>query len=217
MGEGKAFAMSQPYSRWEVDEIIGQELYRNLLIAIICVLIVTLVFIADFRACMFVFLCVVLNLVNVIGYMHFWGLTIDIVVSSNILISVGLCVDFSAHVAHAFMHQRGGNADDRMVSTLKSIGPAVLNGGISTLLAVSMLANSESHVFISYFKIFFLMIVFGLYFGLVLLPVLLSLFGAEPNPKGNIDEDEMQAGNVELDKEAMKSLVKDTNELKSIS
>ena len=104
--EGKAFAMSQPYSRWEVDEIIGQELYRNLLIAIICVLIVTLVFIADFRACMFVFLCVVLNLVNVIGYMHFWGLTIDIVVSSNILISVGLCVDFSAHVAHAFMHQR---------------------------------------------------------------------------------------------------------------
>ena len=93
-------------SRWEVDEIIGQELYRNLLIAIICVLIATLVFIADLRACMFVFLCVVLNLVNVIGYMHFWGLTIDIVVSSNILISVGLCVDFSAHVAHAFMHQR---------------------------------------------------------------------------------------------------------------
>ena len=61
------------------------------------------------------------------------------------------------------------------------------------------------------------MIVFGLYFGLVLLPVLLSLFGAEPNPKGNIDEDEMHASNVELDKEAMKSLVKDTNELNSIS
>ena len=69
----------------------------------------------------------------------------------------------------------------------------------------------------SFFQIFFLMIVFGLYFGLVLLPVLLSLFGAEPNPKGNIDEDEMQAGNVELDKEAMKSLVKDNNELNSIS
>ena len=60
------------------------------------------------------------------------------------------------------------------------------------------------------------MIVFGLYFGLVLLPVLLSLFGAEPNPKGNIDEDEMQASNVELDKEAMKSLVAD-NEQNSIS
>ena len=60
------------------------------------------------------------------------------------------------------------------------------------------------------------MIVFGLYFGLVLLPVLLSLFGAEPNPKGNIEEDEMQASNVELDKEAMKSLVSD-NEQNSIS
>ena len=60
------------------------------------------------------------------------------------------------------------------------------------------------------------MIVFGLFFGLVFLPVLLSLFGAEPNPKGNIDEEEMQASNVELDKEAMKSLVAD-NEQNSIS
>ena len=61
------------------------------------------------------------------------------------------------------------------------------------------------------------MIVFGLYFGLVLLPVLLSLFGAEPNPKGNIDDDdEMKVGNVALDQEAMKSLVKD-NELSCTS
>ena len=60
------------------------------------------------------------------------------------------------------------------------------------------------------------MIVFGLFFGLVFLPVLFSLFGAEPNPKGNIEEDEIKVGNVILDKEAMKSLVKD-NELNCTS
>ena len=33
------------------------------------------------------------------------------------------------------------------------------------------------------------MIIFGLFFGLLFLPVLLSICGADPNPKGNIDED----------------------------
>ena len=102
--DGRVFAMCQAYSRWEIDQIIGIELQRNLLWAMICVLVATLIFLADFRACFFVFLCVTLNLVNVVGFMHFWGLTIDIVASTNIIISVGLCVDFSAHVAHSFMH-----------------------------------------------------------------------------------------------------------------
>ena len=33
------------------------------------------------------------------------------------------------------------------------MGPAVLNGGLSTLLAIIMLANSKSYVFISFFKV----------------------------------------------------------------
>ena len=107
--DGRVFAMCQAYSRWEIDQIIGTELQRNLLWAMICVLVATLIFLADFRACFFVFLCVTLNLVNVVGFMHFWGLTIDIVASTNIIISVGLCVDFSAHVAHSFMHNRQVN------------------------------------------------------------------------------------------------------------
>ena len=103
-----------------------------------------------------------------------------------------------------------------MKSTLKSIGPAVFNGGISTMIGISMLITSESHVFISYFKvnsqapqlffkrvylfrcfidlftlqIFFLMILFGLYHGLVVLPVLLSLIGPDPFAAKTEEEDE---------------------------
>ena len=91
--------------------------------------------------------------VDVVGFMHFWGLTIDIVAATNLIISVGLCVDFSAHIAHSFLYQPKGDKDKRMKSTLVSIGPAVLNGGISTLIGIIMLITSESHVFISYFKV----------------------------------------------------------------
>ena len=61
---GKAFAMSPPYSRWEIDEVIGWELHRNLLLAIVCVLIATFILIADVRSCLLVFLLVILNLVS---------------------------------------------------------------------------------------------------------------------------------------------------------
>ena len=49
---------------------------------------------------------------------------------------------------------------DRMVAALTSIGPAVFNGGISTLIAIIMLISSQSHVFISYFKVSFVNIFF---------------------------------------------------------
>ena len=34
------------------------------------------------------------------------------------------------------------------------------------------------------------MIVFGLFFGLMFLPVMLSIFGGDPNPKGDYEQDE---------------------------
>ena len=37
--------------------------------------------------------------------------------------------------------------------TLTEIGPAVFNGGLSTLLAILMLVNSKSYVFITFFKV----------------------------------------------------------------
>ena len=42
-----------------------------------------------------------------LGYMQFWGLTIDVVSSINVIIAIGLCVDYSAHIAHTFLTAQG--------------------------------------------------------------------------------------------------------------
>ncbi len=39
----------------------------------------------------------------------------------------------------------------------------------------------RSHVFVTFFRIFFLVVLFGLFHGLAVLPVLLSLVGPRPN------------------------------------
>ena len=62
---------------------------------------------------------------------------------------------------------------------MTSIGPAVANGGITTFLALLLCCLSTGHVFLTFFKVFSLTVAFGLFHGLVLFPVLLSVLGPE--------------------------------------
>ena len=108
--------------------------------------------------------------------MYIWGLTIDTSASILVTIAMGLAVDYSAHIAHTFMTSRG-ERNERTANTMIKMGPAVFNGGFSTFLAFALLMTSKSHVFLVFFKIFFLVVVFGLYHGLIFLPVVMSLIG----------------------------------------
>jgi len=171
-----AFVLSEVYPAWETDEIIGTELWRNIGLAMMAVAIVTLILLANIQVCLLVLTCVILTLTNIVGYLHFWGMTIDIISCVSIVLAIGLCVDYSVHVAHAYLIGQGSRVD-KAVSALETIGPAVFNGGFTTFLALVLLAFSQSQIFITFFKVFFLTVVFGLFHGLVLLPVLLSILG----------------------------------------
>ncbi len=105
------------------------------------------------------------------------GITVDTISCINIVLAIGLCVDYSAHIAHAFIVAEGPTRVDRALSALVAMGPAILNGGVTTFLALVLLGGSQSHAFIVFFKVFLLTVVFGLFHGLVFLPVVLGLVG----------------------------------------
>ena len=107
--------------------------------------------------------------------MHFWGLQIDTASAIVLSVTLGLAIDYSVHIAHAFNTCVGTSSDERIKKTMVEMGPAVFNGGFSTFLAFAILVFAESYAFVVFFKTFFLIAVFGLYHGLVFLPVILSL------------------------------------------
>eukprot|EP00795_Rhopilema_esculentum_P004306 gene4306-20508_t len=115
--------------------------------------------------------------VDVGGMMYFWGLYIDTVTSVMLILAIGLCVDYAAHIGHAFMTANQRTRDERASTAISELGPAVFNGGFSTFLAFLLLAASTSYVFKTFFKVFFLVVVFGLFHGMVYFPTLLSLIG----------------------------------------
>ncbi len=80
-----------------------------------------------------------------------------------------LFVEIKGHLADAMTPQR------RMDETLVELGGSVLNGGLSTLLGVLVMAFSKSAAFKTLFQMFLSMVVFGLAHGLVFLPCLIFL------------------------------------------
>ncbi|CAB4003433.1 patched domain-containing 3-like, partial [Paramuricea clavata] len=91
----------------ESHKVIAEELFRNILLAMAVVFVVTLVIIASPMTSVLVFLCVVFTVVDVIGLMYFWDLTIDTVSTIVIIIAIGLSVDYASHVGHTFLVKSG--------------------------------------------------------------------------------------------------------------
>ena len=76
---------------------------------------------------------------------------------------------------------------ERAKASLHDICPAVLNGGMTTFLALVVLADSNSHAFLTFFKVFFLTVVFGMFHGVVFLPALMSWIGGD-NKKDDVSQ-----------------------------
>jgi len=146
--------------------------------------------------------------------MQVWGLTIDLVSCIGLQLAVGLCVDYAAHIGHTFLVCSDGDRNKRTLDAILHIGAAVLYGGGSTLLALLLLSQSDAYTFKSFFKIFFLIIVFGLFHGVVLLPVILSLVGPKSyeKPKKYNFEGNSVSFNKEEEMKPMRSENQNTTE-----
>ncbi|XP_063844985.1 patched domain-containing protein 3-like [Scylla paramamosain] len=182
-------AWAQAYGVWETNEVVGEELLRNVLSAGATVGVVTLVLLASLPAALLVLFAVAATVVGVGGIMWMWGLTIDTVSCIAIVLSIGLSVDYAAHVAHAFLAAREvSSRRARAREAVLNVGGAVLLGGLSTILSFVVLVASTSHVFITFFKVFTAASVLGLYYGLVFLPVVLSFIGPKAYPAPPLPE-----------------------------
>nr|XP_039259094.1 patched domain-containing protein 3-like isoform X1 [Styela clava] len=176
---GYCFSRGPFYLFYEIVRIIGLEVYRNLGIALACVFIMVLPMLSSLQMGFWVTLCVVFTTVDVAGTMYLAGLAIEASTVITLLLSIGLAVDYAAHVGHKFLLLKGSRKM-RIRTALGRIGLAVFNGGFSTFLALVALSASDTYTYRVFFTICACVVGFGLWNGLVFLPCVLAFVGPQP-------------------------------------
>eukprot|EP01065_Artemidia_motanka_P020387 TRINITY_DN243_c0_g1_i1.p1 TRINITY_DN243_c0_g1~~TRINITY_DN243_c0_g1_i1.p1 ORF type:complete len:919 (+),score=291.71 TRINITY_DN243_c0_g1_i1:48-2804(+) len=180
-GPLNARAYAWPFVMFEGLAIIQRETLRNVIIAAGCVFLVTLVLLAKVSAAFTVLLAIGFIDIDLLGFTHWAGYTYNSVTCINVVLAIGLSVDYTAHIIRAYL-TRSGRKRDRSAHALGEIGAAVVNGGFSTFLAVLPLALAKSYVFQVFFFMFFMIILFGLFHGALVAPAVLRWIGPSPYP-----------------------------------
>lgn len=121
------------------------------------VLLVTALMLGSWRTGTIVTSVVALTVVTVMGVMAVWGISLNAISLVNLVISLGIEVEFCAHIARAFMSAGSGlpmdhpagqrERDERMWTALVDVGPSVLSGITFTkLIGMSVLALTRSRL-----------------------------------------------------------------------
>ena len=148
---------------------------QNLGIALAAMFVIAVIMVPHPLCAVLVTISLVSIEAGVVGFMSHWNVALDSVSMINLILCIGFSVDFSAHIAYGFITSPGESPRERSIHALYSLGMPVTQGALSTILAVVVLATSDSYIFRTFFKTMFLVIAFGALHALVFLPVFLML------------------------------------------
>ncbi|CAC5391507.1 unnamed protein product [Mytilus coruscus] len=171
------FVFSPTFIVFEQYVQIVPQTIQTLAIAVSVVFLVTAIFMPLPVLILLVTISVSMIMVGVIGLMEIWGLTLSSVTMIHIVMCVGFSVDFSAHICHAYAHCPGEDRHFRVATAMDMAGGPILNGVLSSLIGIVVLAFSQSYIFFSFFKVMSIVVVAGAMHAIFRLLVLLCLIG----------------------------------------
>lgn len=127
-----------------------------LFISLLAVFAVTATLLGSLRTASVVIGSVFLSLFPVLGVMGVWNVSLNPLSLVNLVIAVGIAVEFCAHIARAFVGAMGGGVprshphaqrdrDDRARVALEDVGASVISGiGATKLIGISVLWLTRS-------------------------------------------------------------------------
>ena len=124
-----AFPITRLFIFFEQYVLISTETIRNLIIAGLAVFIVTSPFLVDCTVALLVVLNFAALICELFGLMVIWNVPLNTVSMINLVMAIGFAVDYSAHIAHAYVVAKKLTANERVVEALSTVGASVLIGG----------------------------------------------------------------------------------------
>uniref|UniRef100_A0A8C3H7Y4 Patched 2 n=1 Tax=Chrysemys picta bellii TaxID=8478 RepID=A0A8C3H7Y4_CHRPI len=172
-----SYPSGYPFLFWE--QYIGLRHWFLLAVSIVlaCTFLVCAVLLLNPWTAGIIVAVLAMMTVELFGMMGLMGIKLSAIPAVILIASVGIGVEFTVHVALGFLTAMGSRTLRSALALEHTLAP-VLDGALSTLLGLLMLAGSEFDFILRYFfAVLTVLTVLGLLNGLVLLPVLLSVIG----------------------------------------
>ncbi|XP_068677045.1 protein patched homolog 1-like isoform X1 [Montipora foliosa] len=174
------YPTGMPFTFWEQYIWLGEHLLVALAIVLAASFVVMALILCNVWASVFIVIVLIMITVELYGFMGLTNIKLSAVPAVTLILSVGVGVEFTVHMCMQFLTSVG-DRNQRMQKAVEHVFSPVVDGAVSTLLGVIMLAGSEFDFIVRYFfHLLAALIVIGTLNGLVFLPVLLSLVGPGP-------------------------------------
>jgi Niemann-Pick C1 protein len=125
---------------------------------------------------------------QVFGMLLPMGIKFSAIPAVSLIMSIGLAVEFTAHICTHFAAAKGSR-NDRIGEAMHHMFKPVMDGGLSSFISLSTLSLSPfTFVILYYFGIYMLVVWIGMLNGLVFLPCVLGLCGpvSDSKPAGQV-------------------------------
>uniref|UniRef100_A0A915A2W1 SSD domain-containing protein n=1 Tax=Parascaris univalens TaxID=6257 RepID=A0A915A2W1_PARUN len=150
---------------------------KSVLTTLACLILLCVLFIPTVRATSMAVISVISIAIGVIGGLGAWGGDLDVIVMVNVVMAIGLTVDFTAHVSYrCFSGNPNESRLEKVARGIEMIAFPTALAALTTLLCALPLYFYRVYMYVFFAKTIILSAVLGYLHAVFVIPLFVSLF-----------------------------------------